>query len=446
MKTRSVFVCQECGYRALKWLGKCPSCGAWGALVEEIESIEKPGKTQAVVQKPVPLAEGNIQPIERLCSGISEFDRVMGGGIVPGSVTVVGGDPGVGKSTLMLQLCGAFASISPLYVTGEESLEQIRYRAQRLGIHVDGIYVLTEQSVEDILATIESTKPGLVVIDSIQTLYGKQLESLPGSIGQVRYCAAQLVQCAKQQNVPILLVGHVTKEGMLAGPKVLEHMVDVVVQFEGEGNYAYRILRAIKNRYGSTNEIGVFEMRTSGLVEVTNPSELFLSKRSAPEPGTAVTALLEGSRALLVEVQALVMQSSYGVPQRVATGYDYKRLQMLLAVLERRSGFDFLHCDVFVNIAGGIAVRDPGADMAVCTALVSSLRNHPSMQRAIAVGEVGLTGELRQVIGMDIRLREAEKLGFEIAVTAQMRTPYSSSSLQHRVVRSISDALEVLLQ
>ncbi|GIV53967.1 MAG: DNA repair protein RadA [Candidatus Kapaibacterium sp.] len=445
MKSRSVFVCQECGYRALKWLGKCPSCGAWGALVEEIEHAAPAAKSAAGVE-PVALVGDRDVRIERICSGITEFDRVMGGGIVPGSVTVIGGDPGVGKSTLMLQLCAAFSARAPLYVSGEESLEQLRHRAHRLGIRADGIAVLTEQAIEDVVATIEATQPGLVVIDSIQTLYGRELESLPGSIGQVRYCTAQLVQLAKQRGIPILLVGHVTKEGMLAGPKVLEHMVDVVVQFEGEGNYAYRILRAVKNRYGSTNEIGVFEMRSSGIAEVANPSELFLTQRTTPEPGTAVTALFEGSRSLLVEVQALVMQSSYSVPQRVANGYDGRRLQMLLAVLERRIGFDFLHCDVFVNIAGGIAVRDPGADLAVCTALVSSLRNSPSEDRSVVIGEVGLTSELRQVMGMEIRLKEAEKLGFTLAVTPPTTTQLSLATLQHVQARTITDALMVVLR
>jgi DNA repair protein RadA/Sms len=414
--------------------------------VEEIErSDASPTLSARPSSEPVPLVGSDTVPLERIRCGIDELDRVMGGGIVPGSVTVIGGDPGVGKSTLMLQLCAAVASRMPLYVSGEESLDQLRHRAERLGIRTDQVRVLTEQAVEDIVAVIESTKPGLVVIDSIQTLYGRQLETLPGSIGQVRYCAAQLVQLAKQQSIPIFLVGHVTKEGMLAGPKVLEHMVDVVIQFEGEGNYAYRIVRAIKNRYGSTNEIGVFEMRSGGLVEVANPSELFLSQRSTPEAGTAVAALLEGSRAVLVEVQALVMQSGYGVPQRVANGFDYKRLQMLLAVLERRSGFDFLHCDVFVNVAGGIAIRDPGADLAVCTALVSSLRNVPVVERSVVIGEVGLTGELRQVIGMDVRIKEAEKLGFTWAVTPPVNTVVPSPTLQHYPVGTITDALRVLL-
>lgn len=443
MKTRSVFVCQECGYRSLKWLGKCPSCGAWGALVEEIERTDRSEKPPTAAIQPVQLESLEQAPVERLRTGIEEFDRVMGGGIVPGSVIVIGGDPGVGKSTLMLQLCARLSERCPLYVTGEESLEQLRYRADRLGIERRGIAVLAEQAVEDVAATIEASQPGVVVVDSIQTLYGRELESLPGSIGQVRYCAAQLVQIAKRTGIPMLLVGHVTKEGMLAGPKVLEHMVDVVVQFEGEGNYAYRILRAIKNRYGSTNEIGVFEMSEHGLIEVLNPSALFLSDRSTPAAGTAVAAVAEGSRALLVEIQSLVMQSGYGVSQRVTTGFDYKRLQMLLAVLERRLGLDFLHSDVFVNVAGGFVVRDPGADVSVCAALVGALRNRSIQERVVAIGEVGLTGELRQVAAMDIRLNEAAKLGFEAAVVPASLS-IAGVGIELRPATHLSEALGLL--
>ncbi|MCX7936742.1 MAG: DNA repair protein RadA [Chlorobi bacterium] len=447
MKTRSVFVCQECGHRSLKWLGKCPSCGGWGTFVEEPELNQDSSSPQTKAYEPVPLAESVPSSVERLRSGISEFDRVMGGGIVPGSVTVIGGDPGVGKSTLMLQLCARFAEKKPLYVTGEESLEQLRYRAKRLEIESQGIFGLTEQTIEHITATIEQYTPGLVVIDSIQTLYSSELESLPGSIGQVRYCADQLVRLAKRTGVPIVLVGHVTKEGMLAGPKVLEHMVDVVIQFEGEGNYAYRILRAIKNRYGSTNEIGIFEMGTKGLVEVRNPSALFLTTRTRPETGVAVAATIEGSRALLVEVQALVVSSGYGMSQRVATGFDTKRLQMLLAVLERHLGLDFLHCDVFLNVAGGFRIDDPGADLAVCAALVSSLQNRPVMDRTVAIGEVSLTGELRQVAGMEQRLKEASKLGFETIVMPPGGSQWSAQG--ELVVHSVShlgEAIALLVQ
>lgn len=445
MKARTVFVCQECGHRSLKWLGKCPSCGAWGTLIEEFvhEVTTQPVHRGAVL--PIELSNAPQTSLERLYSGIEEFDRVMGGGIVPGSVTVIGGDPGVGKSTLMLQLCARFSSSKPLYVTGEESLDQIRYRAERLGIEGNGIAILTEQAVEDVLATIESYRPGLVVIDSIQTLYGRDLESLPGSIGQVRYCAAQLVGLAKKAAIPMLLVGHVTKEGMLAGPKVVEHMVDVVVQFEGEGTYTYRILRAVKNRYGSTNEIGIFEMNKRGLEAVDNPSRLFLTKRSKAESGVAVTAVLEGSRALLVEIQALVTQSGYGTPQRVATGYDSKRLQMLLAVLERHVNLNFLHHDVFVNVAGGLTIRDPGADIAVCAAIVSSLHNTPILDGVASIAEVGLTGELRTVAGMDMRLNEARKLGFRIALVPSSFAYSEEGSFPLLQAESISEALRQLL-
>ncbi len=444
MKSRSVFVCQECGYRSLKWLGKCPSCGAWGSLVEELVEVER-SSARGNASSPVLLGETPTLPAQRIRSGIDEFDRVMGGGIVPGSVTVIGGDPGVGKSTLMLTLCAALADHKPLYVTGEESLEQLRYRAERLHLTRQEVAVLSEQCLEDILATLESYTPGLVVVDSIQTLYTRQMESLPGSIGQVRTCAGQLVQWAKRTGRPVFLVGHVTKEGVLAGPKVLEHMVDVTIQFEGEGNYAYRILRATKNRYGSTNEIGVFEMRNEGLVAVPNPSAVFLTHRLHSEPGTAVSAILEGTRSLLVEIQALVVPSGYGIAQRIATGFDTKRLQMLLAVLESRLGMEFSHTDVFLNIAGGLAVRDPGVDLAVCAAVISSLRNSPLAEKAVAIGEVGLTGELRQVAGMDMRLKEAEKLGFTFAVVPLSAQAIPSSSIRIEVAQHLGTAVEKLL-
>lgn len=444
MKSRSVFACQECGYRSLKWLGKCPSCGAWGSLVEELVETERiPAK--ATVASPVYLGEAPAPPAQRIRSGIGEFDRVLGGGIVPGSVTVIGGDPGVGKSTLMLTLCAALADYRPLYVTGEESLEQLRFRAERLHLARQEIAVLSEQCLEDILAMLERYAPGLVVVDSIQTLYSRQMESLPGSIGQVRACAGQLVQWAKQSGVPVFLVGHVTKEGVLAGPKVLEHMVDVTIQFEGEGNYAYRILRTTKNRYGSTNEIGVFEMRNEGLVTVPNPSAVFLTQRYQPEPGTAVSAILEGTRSLLVEIQSLVVPSGYGIAQRIATGYDTKRLQMLLAVLERRLGIEFSHADVFLNIVGGLAVRDPGVDFAVCAALISSHRSTPISENTVAIGEVGLTGELRQVPGLDMRLKEAETLGFTVAVVPPTTQVPASNGIRVVVARHLASAVEQLL-
>ena len=445
MKSRSVFVCQECGYRSVKWLGKCPSCGAWGALVEEYVQSERP-QTNGSSASPVLLTDVPVQPRHRIESGIEEFDRVMGGGIVPGSVTVVGGDPGVGKSTLMLSLCGALRDRKPLYITGEESLDQIRFRAERLELARREIAVLSEQCLEDILAAIENYSPGLVVVDSIQTLYARDMETLPGSIGQVRYCAGQLVQVAKRSGIPIFLIGHVTKEGALAGPKVLEHMVDVVIQFEGEGNYAYRILRATKNRYGSTNEIGVFEMRSKGLVAVPNSSAVFLTQRTQPEPGTAISALLEGSRALLVEIQTLVVPSGYGIAQRITTGYDAKRLQMLLAVLERRLHLDFAHTDVFLNVAGGLVVRDPGVDLAVCAALVSSLRGTPLSSDVITIGEVSLTGELRIVTGMDVRLNEAEKLGFRLAIVPTSSQGLYAKGVEITPVPNLSTAIEMLVK
>jgi DNA repair protein RadA/Sms len=346
----------------------------------------------------------------------------------------------------MLSLCGALRDRKPLYVTGEESLDQIRFRAERLELTRREIAVLSEQCLENILAAIENYSPGLVIVDSIQTLYARDMETLPGSIGQVRYCAGQLVQVAKRSGIPIFLIGHVTKEGALAGPKVLEHMVDVVIQFEGEGNYAYRLLRATKNRYGSTNEIGVFEMRSKGLVAVPNSSAVFLTQRTQPEPGTAISALLEGSRALLVEIQTLVVPSGYGIAQRITTGYDAKRLQMLLAVLERRLHLDFAHTDVFLNVAGGLVVRDPGVDLAVCAALVSSLRGTPLSSDVITIGEVSLTGELHIVTGMDVRLNEAEKLGFRLAIVPTSSQGLYAKGVEITPVPNLSTAIEMLVK
>lgn len=348
----------------------------------------------------------------RISSGIEELDRVLGGGLMPGSIVLVGGDPGLGKSTLMLQLCAGQGGRA-LYVTGEESLHQIKLRADRLQISTTNIDVCSETLIESIVALIEARQPNLVIIDSVQTMTTDTLDSSPGSVGQVRECTALLTRCAKSSGIPIIIIGHVTKDGMIAGPKVLEHMVDTVLQFEGDGMYSYRVLRALKNRYGSTNEIGVFDMSASGLHEVRNPSEMLLSHRRAGEPGTAIVAVMEGTRPLLVEVQALVSTTGYSMPQRVSTGYDSKRLQMILAILEKRGGVQLRQSDVFVNIAGGIAIQDPAIDLAIAVALVSSVMDTPTPTDAVFIGELGLTGEIRHVSSAEQRVQEALRLGLK---------------------------------
>ncbi len=356
---------------------------------------------------------------DKISTGINELDRILGGGITRGSLILVGGDPGIGKSTLMLQLCASTKEHTPLYVTGEESLQQIRMRAQRMGTVSGDLLVMAETDIHAVCNAIRESDAGLAIVDSIQTMQSAEIESTPGSISQVRECSMRLMEVAKKTHKPVFIVGHVNKEGLIAGPKVLEHTVDTVLQFEGEGVYSYRILRALKNRYGSTNELGIFEMDEKGLREVPNPSEIFLTKRSHQESGVAVCASIEGTRPLLVEVQALVTPTSYNVPQRSSTGFEYKRLQMILAVLEKRLGLNFAHNDVFVNVAGGIVLNDPAVDLSVAAALVSSLRDIPMEAGIVCIGELGLTGEVRNVRAIDQRLAEAEKLGFQTVLLPQ---------------------------
>ncbi len=417
MKTKTVFACSNCGASYPRWSGQCRSCNEWNTLVEERQvkagSAGKGKGARSTAQgRVVALREISASGEERLHTGIGELDRVLGGGVVPGSIVLVGGDPGIGKSTLMLQMCAGLQPYAPLYVTGEESLQQIRFRALRLPTAPDDLQLLAETNIVRICDTIQQGATGLVVIDSIQTSYREDIESAPGSVAQVRECAALLMQKAKQSGIPVFLVGHVTKEGMIAGPKVLEHMVDTVLQFEGERVYSYRILRAVKNRYGSTNELGVFEMAEQGLREVANPSELFLSERSSGESGTAVVVAMEGTRPLVLEVQALATASSYGVPQRSATGYDYKRLQMILAILEKRLGLNLGQYDIFVNIAGGLRLDDPAIDLGIAAAIVSSYRDLPIDADIALIGELGLTGEVRAVTSIEARVHECRRLGF----------------------------------
>jgi len=414
-QTRSRYVCQACAYESARWVGKCPNCGEWNSFVEEI----MPGKRQPArgttsdgARGPVPIGSVDAAAEPRTPAGIPEFDRVLGGGIVPGSVVLVGGDPGIGKSTLMMQMASALKCVT-LYITGEESVGQIKLRAERLSVKPpESLLLLAETNLDVIQAVITKQPPDLLIVDSIQTMFRPELESAPGTVSQVREATAMFMRAAKAGGMPVFLVGHVTKEGVIAGPKVVEHMVDTVLQFEGERQHAFRILRAMKNRFGSTNEIGVFEMGDGGLREVANPSQVFLAERRSGASGSAVVASMEGTRPLLVEVQALVAPTSYGVPQRSSTGFDTRRLQMLLAVLEKRVGLRLGQYDVFVNVAGGIRVDEPAVDVGMALAIVSSLRDVPVDPRAVAVGEVGLGGELRSVSQVDRRITEAGKLGF----------------------------------
>ncbi len=417
-KSRTQYVCQTCGTTSLTWSGRCDACGAWNSFVEEVVQREAPtGRMTARSQAaPIPITKVEGDAVVRIPTGIGEFDRVLGGGIVPGSLILLGGDPGIGKSTLMLQLCahtpGASGDRRVLYVSGEESLPQLRMRAGRLGALSDNVLVLSETSVPDILSAAESIRPSVLIVDSIQTMSLPELQSAPGNIAQVRESAAEFLRFAKSSGVPVFLIGHVTKDGFIAGPRVLEHMVDTVLQFEGDSRHAYRIVRCAKNRFGSTNEIGVFEMLQEGLREVPNPSEIFLAQRAKDSPGSCVTACIEGSRALLVEVQALVTPANYGVPQRTVAGIDGKRLALLLAVLEKRFGMPVGRHDVFVNITGGVRVDEPAVDLAVLCAVVSSFKDEAIDPTTAIIGELGLGGEVRSVSFIDRRISELEKLGF----------------------------------
>jgi DNA repair protein RadA/Sms len=419
-KSKSVFYCQSCGYESAKWLGKCPSCESWNTFAEEVVSKEDASKNEWRQEssrirqnKPRTLNEIESSRDIRWSSGDQELNRALGGGIVPGSLILIGGEPGIGKSTLMLQVGLRLKNQKVLYVSGEESEQQIKMRAERLDDTSAGFYILTETNTKNIFQSIEALAPDVVIIDSIQTLHSAQLESSAGSIGQVRQCAGEMMKFAKETNTPVFLIGHITKDGLLAGPKVLEHMVDTVLQFEGDRHLAYRILRTTKNRFGSTSEIGIYEMLGSGLREVSNPSEILISQKDGQISGVTIGATVEGNRPLLIEIQSLVSPSSYGTPQRTPTGFDQKRLNMLLAVLEKRCGFKMGMHDVFVNMAGGIKVEDPAIDLAVCISLISSLEEIPVSDKICFAAEIGLGGELRAVNRIDQRISEAEKLGFE---------------------------------
>jgi DNA repair protein RadA/Sms len=415
-KIKTVFVCQNCGSSFPRWLGKCPDCGSWNSLVEEKLSkktgVAPPGKPS---QSPIPLDRIELNREIRIKTQISELDRVLGGGMVKGGVVLVGGDPGIGKSTLLLEVAEKVAQEKGkvLYVTGEESATQIKLRAERMKIASSQIQVLTETDLYVILSVLKRELPVLAVIDSIQTMNTQELESAPGSISQIRECTAKLLAFGKAYSCSLFLIGHVTKEGAIAGPRVMEHMVDTVLYFEGDKNYAYRILRAVKNRFGPSGEIGVFQMEEKGLKEITNPSGVFLSERNKKLSGSVVVCAMEGTRPVLLEVQALTSPSTYGMPQKVASGVDYKRLALLLAILEKKLGINIGTFDVFVNVAGGIRVEEPSIDLGTLVAIVSSFRDVPVDQNTVVIGEVGLDGEVRAVSHIQPRIKEAQKLGFK---------------------------------
>lgn len=427
---KSIFFCQNCGHEESKWLGQCPACREWNTFVEErIDSGVTKGTTAASravrdsvrEAKVMPLTEVTANDDERCETGIRELDRVLGGGIVPGSLVLVGGDPGIGKSTLLLQVCQRMARMKKiLYISGEESQAQIKLRANRMGKFTPNLLLLCETSLETIRGVIEKERPELVIIDSIQTMYSEDVSSAPGSVSQVRESTNIFMQLAKGLCIPIFIVGHVTKEGTVAGPRVLEHMVDTVLYFEGDRHASYRILRAVKNRFGSTNEIGVFEMRQDGLAEVENPSEYMLSGKPENASGSVVACSMEGTRPILIEIQALVCRSNFGMPRRTAAGTDYNRVNLLMAVLEKRLGLSLGNCDAYVNIAGGIRMNEPAIDLGIVMAIMSSYRNRPIDEKTIVFGEVGLSGEVRAVSMPEQRVNEAKKLGFETCILPEV--------------------------
>lgn len=453
-KTKYKFVCQSCGYTTAKWLGRCPECGAWDSLVEEAEVTTKAGKsylpTTSEKIKPRTIASVAQVKVERLATGIHEFDRVLGGGVVPGSLVLLGGTPGIGKSTILLDAGLRFGQrgIKVLYVSGEESEEQTAMRAVRLGgaSANENLLIMTATDLDAILAQANAVKPQLLIIDSIQTMYNAELPTAAGSVGQVRECTAKLLQFAKTTNIAVLVIGHVTKDGNIAGPRLLEHMVDVVLQFEGDRSYAFRVLRALKNRFGSTEESGIFSMEAGGLAEVDNPAGLFLEDRDGVAAGSLIGACMEGNRPIMVEFQALVAKTPYGMPRRTAVGFDYNRVNMLLAILERRLGLDFSMYDAYVNVVGGMRITEPAADLAVAAALVSSYRNRPVPKGVLCFGEVGLTGEVRRVSAPERRIMDGINLGFTrfIVPDSQLRLPKVDAQIIR--VKTLEQALQALFQ
>ena len=454
-KIKHVFFCTECGNESAKWAGKCSACGAWNTIIEQ-ESIIPKKSSGSVSQchsipfhtaKAISLSEIETTQEIRFSTGIGELDRVLGGGAVKGSLVLVGGAPGIGKSTLMLQICQSLCQFSKvLYVSGEESIGQLKMRAQRLGVESDQLFILSETGVNNVLRSVDQECPDILIFDSIQTLYNQELESAPGSIGQVKDCTMALMHLAKGKNITVFVIGHVNKEGSIAGPKVLEHMVDCVLYFEGEQHMTYRILRAAKNRFGATNEIGVFEMMNSGLEEVENPSQMLLSGRPEGAPGTCVTCVMEGVRPVLAEIQALLAPAAYGTSRRSSNGFDLNRAAMLLAVLEKRGNLKVSQCDAYINIIGGLTLDEPSADLAAILALASSYLDRAIDSDIAAIGEVGLTGELRSVNNLELRLTEVSRLGFKRCVIPKNhRREQISADLQIIEVRNIGEAIRSVL-
>lgn len=449
-KEKQVFFCTECGFEASKWMGQCPACKAWNSFSEEKVKVQK-GKTINHNDRPAPTSISKVKISEeaRIATNISELDRVLGGGIVRGSLILVGGDPGIGKSTLLLQMCKKLSDghMKVLYVSGEESTSQIKMRGERLGAVSDELYLVSDNSLDDIEETINSCQAEVLIVDSIQTMSVSDVDNAPGTVTQVREVTTRLLQIAKKMNVAVFIVGHVTKEGTVAGPKTLEHMVDCVLYFEGDGNAGFRLLRAVKNRFGSTNEIGVFNMTEEGLEEVTNPSQMFLSGRPVSVPGSVVICTIEGTRAILLEIQALVCGSNFNNARRTAVGVDYNRVSLLMAVLERRAGLNLAGSDCYVNIAGGIKLSDPSADLGIALAIAGSFRNKAVDQSTCIIGEIGLAGEIRGVRNIMQRIREAEKMGFTECVIP--RSNYDSKAMEKLTIKvtpvgSVNEALTVL--
>jgi len=450
-KAKTIYFCRNCGHQSGKWIGKCPACGEWNTFDEEV--ISKPtAKDAGIVNKikavPVAVQDITSDKEERIDTKSIELNRVLGGGLVAGSVVLFGGEPGIGKSTLLLQVALNIKGKRILYISGEESHQQIKMRADRIGIHNSECYLLNETFTDNIFNHANELSPDIVVIDSIQTIYSDLIDSSPGSISQIRETASQLQRYAKSTNIPVLLIGHITKDGQLAGPKVLEHMVDTVLQFEGDRHYGFRILRSVKNRFGSTSELGIYEMQSNGLREVTNPSEILLSQRDEIASGVAIAAMVEGQRPLLIETQALIGTAAYGTPQRSSTGFDLRRLNMMLAVLEKRSGFKLSTKDVFLNIAGGLKVDDPAIDIAVAAAIISSLEDVAIQPNICFAGEIGLSGEIRAVSHVENRISEAAKLGFEKIVLSKYSLKsinLKSFNIEIIPVSKVMDIVDILL-
>ncbi len=450
VKSKIMYQCTQCGFESPKWMGKCPGCGEWNTMLETVKEPVSPqrvttNRALGNISRPIPIDEISTQDEHRYHTGLSELDRVLGGGIVKGSLILISGEPGIGKSTILLQICEYLCkSLRILYVSGEESARQIKLRAGRLGVSSPNLMVLTETDVQYVVEEIRAEKPDLVMIDSIQTMNHTELTSSPGSVTQVRECTNTMMRCAKTLDIPIIIVGHVNKDGAIAGPKVLEHIVDAVLYFEGDRQMTYRILRAAKNRYGSTNEIGVFDMGETGLQQVENPSQAMLSGRPKDSSGTCVTAVMEGSRPILAEIQGLVTTSGFGTPRRMSTGFDYNRMALILAVLEKRAGYYFSNLDAYLNVVGGLRLDEPSVDLAVATALISSLKDKPIREDTVVFGEVGLAGELRNIRHADQRISEAARMGFKRCVLPHhsLKGIVNSQKIEVIGARNIREAFE----